>query len=490
MASASYKPIKPIKPIKPTYLTLDYTIVSNEPIYLVDVDRTLLMGIDLIPETVEFLKGKANVFLFTKMTATSVSGAHTVSGGLALRYNLIKTLSTLKVNILAVITPGDGLRYKTLTDKSNLFKPGQHYAKYLYKLERNEEPDILSDYNGDEPAPGNENNIFKNDMYDMAKNYFVLNGFYNDIIFIDDEIEQIFSVGLQKLVHDSLGVAYAEPQNLILINVNFIGNPYNYFTVEALTGAKPTEKFSNYLISVVKNKKSFKIDDELLKSLVKNFSGQLNDQAIKAFKHVCKELNINISDIDLKIKSPYATSAQMVDTGLPFYAQQYVPLQPASASATRPPPTQPASESDTLTLEQAYAILPTNDTSKGYTLGGTTAWKQAQKKVNLMPKLKKTEVACPACTFINKKGDRNCAVCGNPLLTVEPTSPENGTTCPACTLINKFGARSCVACELPLQGGGGKKRKTKTKSKSNKTSNKTKKHTKSRVSRKYHNKKH
>jgi hypothetical protein len=597
MASASYKPIKPIKP---TYLTLDYTIVPNQPIYLVDVDRTLLMGFDLIPETVEFLKDKANVFLFTKMTATSVSGAHAVSGGLALRYNLIETLKASGVNILAVITPGDGLRYKKLMDKSNLFKPGQHYAKYLYKLERNEEPYILSDYNGykHEPAPGNENNIFKNDMYDMAKNYFVLNGFYNNIIFIDDEIEQIFSVGLQKLVHDSLGVAYTEPQNLILINVNFIGGPPNYFTKQALSGALPGQTFQDYLIDIVKNKKSFKMDAGLLKSLVETFRGELNDQAIEAFQYVCKELNINISDIDLKIKSPYATSAQMVDTRRPPYAQQFN-RQGASALANRPPPAQPASESKpkpppkprlagTKEPKNSDASKPIPDenqvvcsncsllnpkgqktcdvcefplpSSNKKTIGASASantpygqpsekWTQTdiQQLLDLMQKSKITNI--PINELIGSSGTRSPVILkyqnsldnqtsqdpsiwskkqleglfelqqmsealnepvpiqdlrgtnGIPpliqkyikLLQVSlPDTPTDELPCKACTFLNLKNRNFCQVCGTKLKGGGGKKRKTKTKtkSKSNKASNKTKKHTKSRVSRKYHNKKH
>jgi hypothetical protein len=540
MASASYKP----KPT-PTYLTLNYTIVPDQPIYLVDVDGTLLKAgedpnsISTVHQLnnglVEFLKNKPNVFLFTKMTGESVRNSlnnqetKLFKNNLTLRYILCEELKKNKINIMGIITPGD--------ISINPPNPGKHYINYLYGLEQN----LSTDYSFDEMF----NSVHKNEMYNMSKNYFVSKNIMNDIIFIDDEIEQIFAVGLQKLVHDSIRI----PSVLKLIHVDVMSMQNSeYFNKEGSTDLITV--VGNYLSSLnekVKNNKN-----QEFKNIVKNFSGQLNDQAIKAFKHVCKELNIDISDIDLKIKSPFARSAQTVDTERPLYAQQFNNEQGARALANRPPPAQPASASK----PKPFPLSPSDEKTIGASASANTPYGQPSEKwtqtdiqqlLDLMQTSKITNI--PINELIGSSGTRSPVILkyqnspdnqtsqdpsiwskkqleglfelqqmsealnepvpiqdlrgtnGIPpliqkyikLLQVSlPDTPTDELPCKACTFLNLKNRNFCEVCGTKLKGGGGKKRKTKTKSKSknNKTSNKTKKHTKSRISRKYHNKKH
>lgn len=204
-----------------TYVPLtstQYGIVEGEPIYLVDVDGTLLKRSEILNDGLfTFLRGKPNVFLFTKMNHASVMTAiEQINMGFGytpslIRYQLIRELTKRGVAIQGVITPGDVKRFKKKT--GTYLVPGTNYVNYLGKLEYDNfinpsDQPVSSFLSPEEESKEKENDDtrddpqeLKNEMYKMAKIYFSTRfNHHGPIVFIDDGYEQLLSVGMQELM--------------------------------------------------------------------------------------------------------------------------------------------------------------------------------------------------------------------------------------------------------------------------------------------------
>ena len=114
----------------------------NQPVYLVDVDDTLVKNkFDDCPyddELIKFLNRK-QVFLFTKMNEASIEeySNNTDCSVKVNRYNLIQYLKSQGVIVKAVITPSKTVRDSGPQQLGQSLPLGGYYSEYLRKLEFN-----------------------------------------------------------------------------------------------------------------------------------------------------------------------------------------------------------------------------------------------------------------------------------------------------------------------------------------------------------------
>ncbi len=211
--------------IMATYTPLhnDLTIDPSKPVYLVDVDDTLVKNtVDCkFDEKLTQLLKEKQVFLFTKMNRETITFYDGLKYNSKLcfininRYTLIKYLNQNNVQVKAVIVP-------TNKEVNPNLKLGEYYSEYLQKLEYKTlypESDRIqeSDINHTQYRRYDTNDQYKNNIF---------NDFLNilpdetqspvKIIFFDDSISQIISVYLAALQSS----VYGEKFTLGVLKVN------------------------------------------------------------------------------------------------------------------------------------------------------------------------------------------------------------------------------------------------------------------------------
>ncbi len=416
-------------------LSLDYVLDTSEPIYLVDVDGTLIKRNEQLNDgLVAFLKDKPNVFLFTKMSRdTVVIGIANVQQDLGprpllIRYNLINELRKKRVTIQGVITPGDVNRLR-LSDTDIV--PGTHYVNYLGKLEydtyikqESDKPAFLNKAETDEEQQFDYNSELKNEMYNMAKTYFTMVfGHKGPIVFIDDEPQQLLSVGMQELIEpiqDSIP--------LILIHVDPIDSQRQEVFTRVTSNPqidKPSETLYANLANI--------IGDYFTKLRDRTPQAQANKKrefldSINGIGPIPQEKSVFIEGIrEFLVNWPAALQRVFEPTA----AQQAPTL---TGDVWRCPMCDIDNPSSNIKCKMcryspATGRFEEHVISRNQVLTGTAAQARNARLVTLKP----GQWQCGACTFIN-----------------EPTSPK------------------CEACQRPRYptSGGGKKIKTKSKSKS------------------------
>jgi hypothetical protein len=205
-------------------------INQDEPIYLIDVNGTIIKNGVLSENLVRILKGKQNVYLFTSMFAITVKLNFL---GNPVIYNLIQTLLSKGVTIKGVLTPVDYMILNDIDRHPSIWGqvyPGFFYEKYLHKLEYGTSINTTSEiikseleklkpiYNKDKyEKTKNEEylmEVYKNKIFFFLLRYLFVEyrGILRDstqkpiqIIFVDDDIKQIISVGVEALISEYYG---------------------------------------------------------------------------------------------------------------------------------------------------------------------------------------------------------------------------------------------------------------------------------------------
>jgi len=493
-------------------LSLEYTIVKGQPIYLVDVDGTLIKGSQRLNDgLVAFLSGKPNVFIFTKMSHDTVRTAvdNVKAIGLTpflIRYNLINELRERGVTIQGVITPGDVRRTEKSATGST---PGTHYVNYLGKLEYDSyvkspsgKPAFLSP--GEEAKEREEydaNQELKNEMYKMAKNYFSM--VYNNkrpIVFIDDEYDQLFSVGLQELIEPALdsiklmlikvdpvalqsqefftemtdvmdGTQRNHPVQILYNDIeNIIGEYFSSLNDRALANKKrELLAFLNTMSPIPPEKREF---IERIRDLLNNWPAEPRAPAPIAVRNVAPrrpEESLTPEEIARITEIPQSELAG---------TQRFSNARVAAAAGRNP------NHNNRKTMSRREAGVIT-DIPRNRVAGSNEYWNSvAAVQERNAPILQPYKWICPDCTYMNKDESKNCEICNAP----RPAATK--WACPACTYVNKEGSQTCEMCEAPRpQAGGSKKYKSKNKKQTKKTlkskkTKKTKKNLKSKKSKK------
>jgi hypothetical protein len=457
-------------------LSLEYTIVPGEPIYLVDVDGTLLKESQRVNDGLaRFLARKPNVFLFTKMSHESVVigvatiqedlGAETTA--LLIRYNLINELIARGVTIQGVITPGDVRR----TEKSVTGTvPGTHYVNYLGKLEYDsyvkspsDKSSFLSPEEKREEKKYDANQEFKNEMYKMAKNYFsMVHAHTGPIVFIDDEPQQLFSVGMQELI---------EPLNdsipLILIPVEPIPSQNQDFFTDAMRKT-PRDDPSTILYNNIRN-------------IIGEYFRSLNARALANKKGELLAFLNTMSPIPPEKRDFIERIRDLLNN---WPAEPRAPAPIAAAAAARNGTASGSLGSQGVTTGQwacpvctflnpdsniICGMCGTPRNGRPRDVVGLTAFKANQEKLaadarkrNENVKLEVGQWSCPKCTTINEKDDEKCKIC----YTIKP--PPSDWDCSKCTYTNPGDLAACDMC-TSQRTGGGKKSKSKNKTRAKKT---------------------
>ncbi len=462
-------------------LSLDYTIVPGEPIYLVDVDGTLIKESKRLNDgLVAFLRGKPNVFLFTKMSHDTVMiGVKNIqevfgSTPLLIRYNLINTLLAKGVTIQGVITPGD---VKRSSNSETGSVPGAYYVDYLGKLEYDNYVKGPSDNSALSPEEGAEeqreyddNQELKNEMYKMAKNYFSLVYRHKGpIIFIDDEYEQLIYVGLQELIEP-----YKDSIPLILIHVEPLVPQSQDFFTDVFNKPQPRDPLT--------------ILRQNIATIIREYFNKLSSST-QALANKKKELMaflnaIKMRSLSIEKKPTFTILYDLInkwpeEQRLPATAFYGVAARNGVASSSlRAPSLQPGNwtcpfctTENPGTSEVCRACqIPRNGSPTG--VGGITAWQaneerrasEAEERNRRLVKLNPGQWICPKCTTINEKDANRCISCD----AIKQTQTPSEWDCSQCTFKNPSGSKNCEMCETPRTGGG-KKYKSKNKTKTKKT---------------------
>ena len=324
MAEANRYPLPEIKTFIP--FQADQDLVPLQPVYLVD---STLFDEDII----NFLKGKPNVYLFTKASTYSTDD---VLSRIALEipdfmrardefirkkitYSLLQKFETMnyennespQIHIHGVITPTDERIMLDQNARNNPRTklipryPGSYFSNYLQKYEYNkirssEMPPLFIEMEDkyrmlEIPEPtetdsiNNERvDVYKDGMFQILKDQVLVRNIIEEIICVDDTTHQLVAVGLKALLDDTkYGKAYENFFTLRLVKIDTTNKSSDIDQlVEQAGGIDTPEKLRDRIIDLIT---SDMIGDDLVpptentkvRTLLRYFNKKYNKELLK-----------------------------------------------------------------------------------------------------------------------------------------------------------------------------------------------------------------
>ncbi len=325
MAEANRYPLPEIKKFIP--YQVDPDLVPLQPVYLVD---STLFDEDII----NFLKGKPNVYLFTKASTYSTDD---VLSRIALEipdfmkaraefirkkitYSLLQKFEIMnayennestQIHIHGVITPTDERIMLDQNARNNPRTklipryPGSYYSNYLQKYEYNkirssEMPPLFIEMEDkykmlEIPEPtetdsiNNERvDVYKDGMFQILKDQVLVKNIIEEIICVDDTTHQLVAIGLKALLDDTkYGKAYENFFTLRLVKIDTTNKSSDIDQlVEQAGGIDTPEKLRDHIIHLIT---SDMIGDDLVpptentkvRTLLRYFNKKYNKELLK-----------------------------------------------------------------------------------------------------------------------------------------------------------------------------------------------------------------
>lgn len=279
----------------------------SQPFYLIDVDGTIVKpeigtGYKLDQSLINIIKNKNNLYFFTKMDKSFYTDLETThflldpnEYKLFLRSYIIDELHSKNVNICGVITPSDVNHNPPI--------PSIHYNTYYSIKERDLRHRFFNELKSNNTINETDYNNkdkkvdTKNEMFAMTRDYFLSNktDTIPRFIFIDDEIRQIMSVGLEALLSSNYGDAFKIKLVLVVDKTKEIDNtifesiPFSDNRTELLDQLnkiynihRKTDDFILAIQEVFKNKTDLSFLDDTIKiKLVEFLNGYISQENLE-----------------------------------------------------------------------------------------------------------------------------------------------------------------------------------------------------------------